>query len=290
MNIVTTTSELEAILGRPTAPIARKKATPPDEWMDAFMVVSTVVFWAGEDLRLDVVSAHHHDPARVDDVVHVPFEASVPAPIGSLWMAAGHLETLRLNGSMVDHGLLRVSEQFLHCSKAFRRGQIWTHPVPARSAADEYRFAVVATGADCTVDVSPRGDDPNVLHQLGPDDYLLVDRPGNRLGDAFHNLLANPSIEVALFGANALNALVLRGHANVVTDASPPTQLASGTGLALHITATERRTLPLPHDMWTQPATPPPSMAHVVSARSTGTVGAREVQRELDQDAEERLW
>jgi hypothetical protein len=289
MNVITSVADLEAVLGRPAPPIAAKKATPCDEWTDAFIAAATIAWWASEDLRLAVASTRDLEVERVDDVVRVPFDAPATSPIGSLWMAYSHLETLRLNGTIIDDGLLQVSEQFLHCSKAFRRGQVWTHAVPVATSPETFRFAVVATCANGAVDISPRGDAPAVLRERAPDEYLIIDRPGNRLGDAFHNLLTNPAIEVALFGADAEDALILRGDAEVVV-VGASTRPPSGSGLALHIHARERQSLSLPAGMWTSHAGAPPTMAQVVSTRSGGRVGAREVQCELDHDVEERLW
>jgi hypothetical protein len=290
MNTVRTVAELEALLGRPHPTIASKKVIPADKWTEAFIASSTSVWWASDDLRLAVGSTRGLTLGCLDDAVRVPFGVPVGSPVGSLWMAHAHFETLRLNGTMIDQGLLRISEQFLHCSKALRRGEVWTHAVPPTAALATFRFAVVATCGGGTVDVSPRGDDPTVLHQVATDEYLLIDRPGNRLGDAFHNLLADASIEVALFGAGAPGALVLRGRAEVVSGVRAANPPSSGTGLALHIHVRERDTVALPADMWTSHATAPPTMAHVVSARSAGKTTADAIQRELDHDVEARLW
>ncbi|MYS55383.1 pyridoxamine 5'-phosphate oxidase family protein, partial [Streptomyces sp. SID6013] len=54
-------------------------------------------------------------------------------------------------------------------------------------------FCLLATsdaGGNC--DVSPRGDAPGFTHVLDSRTLALPDRPGNRRGDSFHNILDNP--------------------------------------------------------------------------------------------------
>ena len=54
-------------------------------------------------------------------------------------------------------------------------------------------FCLLSTSdARGNCDVSTRGDTPGFTHVLGPDTIALPDRPGNRRGDSFHNILDNP--------------------------------------------------------------------------------------------------
>lgn len=54
-------------------------------------------------------------------------------------------------------------------------------------------FCLLATSdplGNC--DVSPRGDAPGFTRVLDTGTIALPDRPGNRRGDSFHNILGNP--------------------------------------------------------------------------------------------------
>jgi len=81
-------------------------------------------------------------------------------------------------------------------------------------------FCVLAsTGADGTVDASPRGGPPGFVRVDGPKRLLMPDRPGNNRLDSFRNVLSG-SGEVALlfFIPGVDDALRINGRASLSRD------------------------------------------------------------------------
>ncbi|MEU4659923.1 MSMEG_1061 family FMN-dependent PPOX-type flavoprotein [Streptomyces sp. NPDC023723] len=73
------------------------------------------------------------------------------------------------------------------------------------------------TAGNC--DVSPRGDAPGFTHVLGPGRVALPDRPGNRRGDSFHNILDNPHAGLLYLVPGGKQVLRINGRARILTDA-----------------------------------------------------------------------
>ncbi|MFJ4467051.1 MSMEG_1061 family FMN-dependent PPOX-type flavoprotein [Streptomyces sp. NPDC089424] len=81
-------------------------------------------------------------------------------------------------------------------------------------------FCLLATSdADGNCDVSPRGDAPGFTHVLGPRTLALPDRPGNRRGDSFHNILDNPHAALLYLIPGGKQVLRVNGRARILTDA-----------------------------------------------------------------------
>ncbi|GGS63338.1 MSMEG_1061 family FMN-dependent PPOX-type flavoprotein [Streptomyces griseoviridis] len=81
-------------------------------------------------------------------------------------------------------------------------------------------FCLLGTSdADGNCDVSPRGDAPGFTHVLGPGRIALPDRPGNRRGDSFHNILANPRAGLLYLIPGGKQVLRINGRARILTDA-----------------------------------------------------------------------
>lgn len=68
-------------------------------------------------------------------------------------------------------------------------------------------------------DVSPRGDGPGFVHILDAGRLALSDRPGNRRGDSFHNILENPHAALLFLIPGAKDVLRVNGRARILTDA-----------------------------------------------------------------------
>ncbi|CAM5634226.1 Pyridoxamine 5'-phosphate oxidase putative domain-containing protein OS=Streptomyces fumanus OX=67302 GN=GCM10018772_18600 PE=4 SV=1 [Streptomyces fumanus] len=75
------------------------------------------------------------------------------------------------------------------------------------------------TDARGNCDVSPRGDAPGFTHVLGPSALALPDRPGNRRGDSFHNILDNPHAGLLYLIPGGKQVLRINGRARILTDA-----------------------------------------------------------------------
>ncbi|WP_125777786.1 MSMEG_1061 family FMN-dependent PPOX-type flavoprotein [Antribacter gilvus] len=83
------------------------------------------------------------------------------------------------------------------------------------------RLCFVATsGADGSLDVSPKGDPAGSLVRVLDDRTIaLPERPGNRRADGFHNLLADPHVGLVFVIPGRGDTLRINGTATVVRDA-----------------------------------------------------------------------
>ncbi|MFF9036001.1 MSMEG_1061 family FMN-dependent PPOX-type flavoprotein [Streptomyces sp. NPDC014892] len=81
-------------------------------------------------------------------------------------------------------------------------------------------FCLLATSdARGGCDVSPRGDAPGFTHVVDPGTIALPDRPGNRRGDSFHNILDNPHAGLLYLIPGSKEVLRVNGRARILTDA-----------------------------------------------------------------------
>ncbi len=81
-------------------------------------------------------------------------------------------------------------------------------------------FCLLATSdprGNC--DVSPRGDAPGFTRVLDAGTIALPDRPGNRRGDSFHNILGNPHAGLLYLIPGGKQVLRINGRARILTDA-----------------------------------------------------------------------
>ncbi|MFI7382256.1 MSMEG_1061 family FMN-dependent PPOX-type flavoprotein [Streptomyces sp. NPDC049813] len=81
-------------------------------------------------------------------------------------------------------------------------------------------FCLLATAdARGACDVSPRGDGPGFAHVVDDATLALPDRPGNRRGDSFHNILENPHAGLLFLIPGTTDVLRVNGRARILTDA-----------------------------------------------------------------------
>ncbi|WP_234018992.1 MULTISPECIES: MSMEG_1061 family FMN-dependent PPOX-type flavoprotein [unclassified Streptomyces] len=81
-------------------------------------------------------------------------------------------------------------------------------------------FCLVSTSdAQGNCDVSPRGDGPGFAHIVDAGTLALPDRPGNRRGDSFHNILQNPHAGLLFLIPGGTDVLRVNGRARILTDA-----------------------------------------------------------------------
>ncbi|MFD9438066.1 MSMEG_1061 family FMN-dependent PPOX-type flavoprotein [Streptomyces sp. NPDC060006] len=81
-------------------------------------------------------------------------------------------------------------------------------------------FCLLATSdAHGNCDVSPRGDAPGFTHVVDSGTLALPDRPGNRRGDSFHNILDNPHAGLLYLIPGSKEVLRVNGRARILTDA-----------------------------------------------------------------------
>jgi PPOX class probable FMN-dependent enzyme len=72
---------------------------------------------------------------------------------------------------------------------------------------------------DGNLDVSPKGDPPGSVLVLRPTVLAIPERPGNRRGDGFHNVLENPGVALIFIVPGRDDALRVNGRAEIVRDA-----------------------------------------------------------------------
>ncbi|MEU9955249.1 MSMEG_1061 family FMN-dependent PPOX-type flavoprotein [Streptomyces sp. NPDC050982] len=81
-------------------------------------------------------------------------------------------------------------------------------------------FCLLATSdARGNCDVSPRGDAPGFTYVIDSGTLALPDRPGNRRGDSFHNILDNPHAGLLYLIPGSKEVLRVNGRARILTDA-----------------------------------------------------------------------
>ncbi|OON75657.1 hypothetical protein B1H18_22210 [Streptomyces tsukubensis] len=68
-------------------------------------------------------------------------------------------------------------------------------------------------------DASPRGDVPGFVKVVDSGTIAIPDRPGNRRGDSFHNILANPHVGLVHLVPGSKEILRVNGRARILTDA-----------------------------------------------------------------------
>ncbi|MEU1215846.1 MSMEG_1061 family FMN-dependent PPOX-type flavoprotein [Streptomyces sp. NPDC005791] len=79
--------------------------------------------------------------------------------------------------------------------------------------------AVSTSDADGNCDTSPRGGEPGFTLVLDSRTLALPDLPGNRRGDSFHNILANPHVGLLYLIPGVMTVLRINGRARILTDA-----------------------------------------------------------------------
>jgi PPOX class probable FMN-dependent enzyme len=81
-------------------------------------------------------------------------------------------------------------------------------------------FCLVATaGADGTCDVSPKGDPPGFTLVLDDTTIAIPERPGNKRGDGFHNIIDNPHVGLIYLIPGRDDTLRINGRATILRDA-----------------------------------------------------------------------
>jgi uncharacterized protein len=75
-----------------------------------------------------------------------------------------------------------------------------------------------STGADGSMDVSPKGDPAGFVQVMDSKTLLIPDRPGNRRGDTLTNILQNPNIGLLFLVSGRSDTLRVNGTAQIVRD------------------------------------------------------------------------
>ena len=77
-----------------------------------------------------------------------------------------------------------------------------------------------SSDADGNLDVSPKGDPAGFVQVLDEHTLAIPDRPGNRRGDTFSNILQNPKVALYFLVPGVRETLRVQGTASIVRDQS----------------------------------------------------------------------
>ncbi|MCC3316386.1 pyridoxamine 5'-phosphate oxidase family protein [Nocardia africana] len=81
-------------------------------------------------------------------------------------------------------------------------------------------FAVLATSdADGRCDASPKGDPAGFVHVIDDHTLAVPERPGNRRGDGYFNILSNPHVGVLFLIPGRNETLRINGRARLLREA-----------------------------------------------------------------------
>ncbi|WP_036497338.1 MULTISPECIES: pyridoxamine 5'-phosphate oxidase family protein [Nocardia] len=81
-------------------------------------------------------------------------------------------------------------------------------------------FAILATSdADGRCDASPKGDPAGFVHVIDDRTLAVPERPGNRRGDGYFNILSNPHVGVLFLIPGRNETLRINGRARLLRDA-----------------------------------------------------------------------
>ncbi|WP_019634388.1 pyridoxamine 5'-phosphate oxidase family protein [Actinomadura atramentaria] len=81
-------------------------------------------------------------------------------------------------------------------------------------------FCLIGTSdADGNCDVSPKGDPPGFVHVIDDTTVAIPERPGNRRGDGYLNILSNPHVGLLSIVPGRSETLRINGRARLLRDA-----------------------------------------------------------------------
>ncbi|MET7641088.1 2Fe-2S iron-sulfur cluster-binding protein [Streptomyces sp. NPDC005438] len=246
---LTTTQEVEEIIGRPAAMILRKQVGALDEGCRRVLAYSPVAAFGYRDgsgaTRTTFVGgapgfARPHTPTRISFAVPEPDVARGPASLFFLLPGVG--EVLRVNGTVAGRKggetLVQVAEAYVHCAQAVMRSRLWQPPPPVPTAepvvgegplagpgvADFLAaspFLAVSSGdASGGGDTSPRGERGAVARIVDGRTLVMADRRGNRRADTLYNLLRDDRLSLAALVPGRSGVLHVRGRAVITDDAA----------------------------------------------------------------------
>ena len=150
-------------------------------------------------------------------------------------------------------------------------------------------------------DVSPKGDPAGFVQVLDEHTLAIPDRPGNRRGDTFSNVLQNPRVALFFLVPGVRETLRVQGRATIVRDAALRERMAVGgriPELALVIEVDEafmhcakcvvRSQLWKPEE-WPE-ADEVPNLAAALVDQLQLPTSKEELVASLEKDARERLY
>ncbi|WP_045741033.1 MSMEG_1061 family FMN-dependent PPOX-type flavoprotein [Actinoplanes rectilineatus] len=109
----------------------------------------------------------------------------------------------------------------------------------ARFLAASTFFVLATTGADGSMDVSPRGETPGGVQVLDDRTVAFVDRPGNRRLDSFRNILQHPRVGMLFIVPGMRECVRLNGVATLLRDPSFAPAGVRGTAIGVTVAVQE---------------------------------------------------
>ncbi|MGW4398177.1 pyridoxamine 5'-phosphate oxidase family protein [Amycolatopsis nivea] len=241
MAIIRAVSDLERVVGERPLPVMMKSIDHLDPHCLALLDHSPAAVLGYVDAkgrqRAELVGGTPgFAVAETSSRLRLPVPRSAAPGTGAalLVLVPGWRETLRINGTLAEDGLV-VEEAFLHCGKAVLRSKLWGPASVLEDAVEEGAalgpaaaaflaaapFAVVTSrDGSGRADASPKGDPPGVARMIGPTTVALADRPGNRRTDTFHNVVERPEVAVLAVVPGDARTLEITGTAIVSTEAA----------------------------------------------------------------------
>lgn len=240
MDPIDSVAALEAVIGKTPPPVQLKVIDHLDESALRWLAASPLMFAAFGDASGVAATLGGGAPgfaagetktfrlplATLDD----PGLAAEGANFGSLFLAPGLGETLRVNGRVEGvrdgEALIAVQECYVHCAKALIRSSFWSAepcadpPVELEDFVAQSRFMALATiDAGGRADLSPKGDPAGAMAMMNGGDLWFADRPGNRRADSFRNILSQAKVGAALLVPGSSMVALVRGVASLTTEA-----------------------------------------------------------------------
>jgi ferredoxin-NADP reductase/predicted pyridoxine 5'-phosphate oxidase superfamily flavin-nucleotide-binding protein len=237
---LSTADEVEAIVGRPPAPVLMKQISALDEGCRAVLARSPIAAFGYRDAGGTSTTAFVGGrPGFVRMLSPTLITFAVPpaalGPVSMFFLLPGVGEVLRVNGSVTAGGI-GVEEAFVHCAQAVLRSRLWQPTGPAAPIPEvpgdgplsspgvaaflgAAPFLALSTwDGDRGSDTSPRGDQGPVARILGSRTLLIADRKGNKRADALHNLMRDERLSLAALVPGRTGVLHVRGRGRVTTD------------------------------------------------------------------------
>lgn len=159
--------------------------------------------------------------------------SSKPVFASLYFLVPGIGHGLRVNGSMnLERAAVRfeVSGAYVHCARAAARSELWEPALLKSQCNDKTRFShdhflkhssfllLKTMNSKEQTELSPRGDQPGFVQQLGKNVLFIPERPGNKVAISLRNILQNSSIELLMIIPGSSNILIGKGNAKLIND------------------------------------------------------------------------
>lgn len=294
MQTLTTSDEVDALIGTPPRPVLLKSTPVLDDGCRAIFAAAPVVAVGTRTGTVLAGGSPGVVRAESDTVLSVPLD-DVPGPgegVSMLFLLPGLGETFRCNGTAEGtrdgRVQVRLTEGYVHCARCVMRSELWTAvpdpvavtppaagPLAAQGVAGFLAtspFAVVSShDGDGHGDTSPRGDRPGLLRVLDGDTVAFAERRGNRRADTLHNLMRCPEVSVLAVVPGRGDVVRLTGTARVDVD---PALLATmalrdkapDAAVVLRVGSAELVRCPAVDALWAEPVGPAPDLTAIGAA------------------------